>query len=218
MILGIFAESVLRRVAQELSLPSFVEVTVESDATLDLSSFDITQHAGVLLDGVADMRTLVDNREELQGRPKVCMGGRSATMKFSYPYTLARRAIVVTADLGARNLHLLRTHHWLSDRRNVTLVWLQSCAWVESETEDISGALEDVPPRLQLRQWDVNELAAHVEAADAEGLASMLRKSSVNGADFADLDFAGFVDDLGFTRFAAKKLLALRDAFSLDAS
>ena len=46
----------------------------------------------------------------------------------------------------------------------------------------------------------------------------MLRKSSVNGADFADLDFADFVDDLGLTRFAAKKLLALRDAFSLDAS
>ena len=212
---SIFAESVLRRVGKKLDVPSFLEVTVQSDDKLDLSSYDVTKHAGVLLDGVADMKILVDNREELQGRPKVCMGGRSTTMVYSYPYTLARRAIVVTADLGARNLHLLRTHHWLSDRRNVLLVWLQSKAWVENGDGEFENVPADLPPRLGLRHWKVDELAAHVEAADAEGLAAILKRNSVNGADFAALDFDGFVADLGFNRFAAKKLLALRDEFLL---
>ena len=54
-----------------------------------------------------------------------------------------------------------------------------------------------------------------MEAADAEGLAAILKRNSVNGADFAALDFDGFVADLGFNRFAAKKLLALRDEFLL---
>ena len=36
-------------------------------------------------------------------------------MMYAYPFTLARRAVVATMDLSARNLHLLRTDHWLSE-------------------------------------------------------------------------------------------------------
>ena len=58
-------------------------------------------------------------RETLQGRPKAIKGGRSATMKYAYTYTLCRRAVVATFDLAARNLHLFKVDHWLSDPRNV---------------------------------------------------------------------------------------------------
>ena len=45
---------------------------------------------------MGDALLLKENREALQGRPKLTKGGRSATMMYAYRYTLARRAVVVT--------------------------------------------------------------------------------------------------------------------------
>ena len=92
---------------------------MEDSTQLDLGDFDLSTHAGVLLDGVGDTLFLKRNREVLQGRPKVCKGGKSGTMMYAYPYTLCRRAVVATFDLSASNLELLQTDHWLSDSRNV---------------------------------------------------------------------------------------------------
>ena len=86
----------------------------------------------MLLDGVGDALLLKENREALQGRPKVTKGGRSATMMYAYLYTLARRAVVVTLDLSAQNLGALQKEHpvagtadhWLTDERNVIVLWL----------------------------------------------------------------------------------------------
>ena len=50
-------------------------------------------------------------------------------MKFAYTFTLCRRAVVVTCDLSARNLHLFKVYHWLSDPRNVVQLRLESPAW-----------------------------------------------------------------------------------------
>ena len=118
---SMLAANVLDKVAQALGMDggSFVEITVEDDNHIDFSDFDASVHSGVLLDGVSDVLLLKTNREALQGRPKMLKGARSATMKFSYPYSLARRAIVVTMDLSAENMHLLTSDDWLSDVRNV---------------------------------------------------------------------------------------------------
>ena len=59
------------------------------------------------------------HRESLQGRAKKCRGGKSATMMYSYVFTLCRRAVVVTLDLSAQNLHMFTKDHWLSDPLNV---------------------------------------------------------------------------------------------------
>ena len=123
--------------SQMCCLPSSIEVTVEDDTSLDLSEFRVDEHAGVLLDGFADVLTLKMNREVLQGRPKVCRRGRSTTMMYACPFALARRAVVAKMDLSARNLHLLRTDHWLSDGRSIVQVWLQHPAWV-SEGSDVN--------------------------------------------------------------------------------
>lgn len=119
------AAHVLERVAALLGLPErggdprYLEVTVENNVHLDLSDFDVRFHGGVLLDGVGDALILKANREALQGRAKVSKGAQSATMMYSYKYTLARRAVVATFDLSAANLDALTSDHWLQNPLNV---------------------------------------------------------------------------------------------------
>ena len=121
---------VLRRVGEALGLSKFLEVTVEDDGNLDLSELDVETDAGVLLDGVGDAAMLTRHREALQGRAKSTTGGRSATMLYAYPFTLASRAVVATFDLSAENLDLFNTHHWLKNPANVMVVHLTEPAWV----------------------------------------------------------------------------------------
>ena len=100
---GRLAADVLRRVGVQLGVRAYHEVTVEDDAHLDLSDFDVSEHAGVLLDGLGDAMLLHHHRETLQGRAKIQRGGWSSTMVYSYPFTLCRRAVVATMDLSASN-------------------------------------------------------------------------------------------------------------------
>jgi len=129
---SLLAATVLEQVGVQVGLPEYLEVTVENSGALDLSDLDVRRHAGVLLDGVGDALLLKENREALQGRPKLTKGGRSATMMYAYLYTLARRAVVVTLDLSAANLGaLMKDHpagvsdHWLTDERNLIVLWLE---------------------------------------------------------------------------------------------
>ena len=119
------ARDVLRKLAANLGVPGFLEVTVEEDTEPSLENFDHRMHSGVLFDGVADALFLHQHREVLQGQAKEEWGGRSATMKFAYPYTLCRRGVVATFDSSARNLDALATNHWLADNRNVR----ESSSW-----------------------------------------------------------------------------------------
>ena len=81
------------------------------------------------LPGIGDALFLKDNREALQGRPKVDKASRSSTMIYAVPFTFARRAVVVTLDLSADNLSAFETDHWLSDERNVLVLRLDEKAW-----------------------------------------------------------------------------------------
>lgn len=128
---SLLAASVLRRVGDRLGIKDFLEVTVEGQSDLDFSDFDHQIHSGVLLDGVGDTQTLQENREILQGRPKLAKGGQSATNIYSYPFCLANRAVVATFDLSAKNLEAFTTNHWLSESRNVIQLRLTEKAWVE---------------------------------------------------------------------------------------
>ena len=46
------------------------------------------------------------------GRAKQAKGAQSATMMYSYKYTLARRAVIATFDLSASHLEALASDHW----------------------------------------------------------------------------------------------------------
>ena len=207
--------NVLQRIGDQLGLRGYIEVTVEADDVLDFSEYDHRRHAGVLLDGVGDALTLWRQRETLQGRPKKCRGGRSATMMYSYPYTLARRAVVATMDLTARNLHLIATNHWLKDPRNVCCLWLQAPSWVQGQGV---GGLPLLSRTEIMQAKGVEEVAAYYEGQGAAGLAQVLQRNAVNGSDL--LGFEGsqqVARDLMVSPFAARKLVCIRDEFLSEA-
>ena len=126
---SLLAADVLRQVGELVGLKDFLEVTVQDNGSMDVSAFDVDKHAGILLDGVGDVQMLADNRETLQGRAKEDTGGKSATMMYSYIFTLCRRGVVATLDDAARNLEFFRTHHWLSHTENVIVLRLAAPAW-----------------------------------------------------------------------------------------
>ena len=138
---SVLAADVLRRVGLLVDAPGFLEITVEQNPNLDLADFDLREHSGVLLDGVGDALILKLNRESLQGRAKLCKGGQSATNMYAYKYTLARRAIVATFDLSAKNLDQFDQDHWLSCSLNVIVLKLTEKAYVEA----VQPILPEVP-------------------------------------------------------------------------
>ena len=209
---SLLAAHVLELVGHEHGLSGYAEITVEADETLDFSEFDISKDAGVLLDGVGDSLILKRNREVLQGRPKLCKGGKSSTMMYAYPYTLCRRAVVATLDTSAKNLHLFSTDPWLSDKRNCLVLQLTSSVWTALATPQ-QQHIPQMTPQEQMTAWTVAELAVFLTAADLQGPAEYLQKQGVNGADFAALTCDTLVTDLRCTPFAAQKLLLVRDGF-----
>ena len=131
-------------------------------------------------------------------------------MMYAYPYTLARRAVVATFDLSAKNLALFHTHHWLSKPSNVLVLRLTSPAWV---ADGIPGTPTE-PPAAEdaMRTWTVAEVAAWLESEDAVGLAEVCRRNAVRGVDVLSFATAEEVRaDLQVTPFAARRLIACRD-------
>jgi hypothetical protein len=132
-------------------------------------------------------------------------------MMYAYPFTLARRAVVATFDLSAKNLSWFRTHHWLSAPGNVVVLRLTSPAWVPSATDPP----HPTPPtvRAAMSSWTVEATAVWLESMDAAGPAAVFRANAVTGQDFLAFRCAGDLSsELRMTRFAAMKVLQLRDA------
>ena len=200
------AGQVLQKVAGVLGLPGFVEVTVEDDGHLDFSSFDVSKHAGVLLDGIGDAMLLKRNREALQGRPKQLRGGRSQTMRFAYPYTLARRAVVATMDMAADNIHMLTSDHWLANASNVLLLRLRALV-------PLGVGVGALSREEQLRGWTVAEVVSFLKANDLEGPSETIFTNGVRGSDFLDMPVEVFTQDLRLSAFAARRIVAARSAF-----
>ena len=208
---SMLAAAVLERLGKVLDMPSaeFLEITVEGDSHLDFSDFDVSRHSGVLLDGVSDTMLLKSHRETLQGRPKIVKGAKSATMKFSYPFTLARRGVVATMDLSADNMHLLQSDHWLSDPRNIIQLHLKRPAYdSEAEVSD-----NDMSALSRMQTWSVRNVVSFLKSADLEGPAAAFWTHGVNGIDFASIDEATLCDDLRLSRFTARKVLAARASY-----
>ena len=196
-------------------MPSFLEVTVEKDDVLDISEMDVRLHSGVLLDGVADSLTLKRNRECLQGRPKLCRGGRSATMIYSYPFTFCRRAVVATLDDSAENLELFYSDHWLANEKNCIVLRLTEPAW-QQPVSSVRPAADLVTPLARMRAWTAKGLRSFLESRDMVGPAGHLFAQAMNGEDFAELTETEFVHKVKVTPFAARKLARLREAFLSD--
>ena len=206
---SILAASVLAKLAEKHGLPGYLEITVEDDDHFDMSDLRVDKHAGVLLDGVGDAQVLKRQRETLQGRPKPIKGGRSATMVYSYTYTLCRRGVVATFDLSARNLHLFKTDHWLKDPRNVIQLHLSSPAWQTG----VAASSQMMSRTEQMRSWTVAETGRFLEEHDLTGPAELTRVRGVNGADLLRLSMHELSHDIRLAPFAARKVDATREEF-----
>ena len=130
-------------------------------------------------------------------------------MVYAYTYTLCRRAVVATCDLSARSLHLLKLDHWLADPRNVIQLHLTSPAW------QACADAHSAPPSHaeQMRSWTVAETARFLEGQDLAGPAEQTQRSGVNGADLLVLSRQQLRTDVLLTPWAARKVVAARDAF-----
>ena len=147
---------------------------------------------------------MMQHREALQGRPKKCRGGKSATMMYSYAFTLCRRAVIATMDLSAKSLHMLSTDHWLADIKNVMVLRLSESAW---ETAD-----EVVACTTPMAEWSVGDVASWLAGLGMAGPAAMLSAQGLSDADLLSFESASaFAHDLGTTPFVANKVLRLRD-------
>ena len=71
---SLLAAMIMRKIGERIGIPGFDEITVEGCDFLDFSNYDHRRHCGVVLDGVGDAYLLYQNREILQGRPKVGRG------------------------------------------------------------------------------------------------------------------------------------------------
>ena len=200
--------AILQRLATAMGLPGFLEITVEGDEELDLRDFRVSRGSGILLDGVGDVNALKQNREILQGRPKVVKGGRSATMIYSYNFTLCRRAVVATLDLSAANLHMLTTDHWMKNRKNVILLRLQGPAWAATHTPT-----ETVSPEAQMKGWGVKEVGDFLRGADLQGPASACEANGVDGRDLFAMEAITLREEVRLSPFAARKVVSARDVF-----
>ena len=207
---SMLAEHVLQRVAKLVDVPGHLEVTVEADEHIDLSDYHHERHSGVLLDGVGDVLFLKKNREMLQGRPKLCKGGKSATNVYAYPFTLCRRAIVVTMDMSVANVDLFETDHWLSNPKNVILVRLDAPAWEGGEAP--APATPPVDVRTEMTGWSAGDVMKFMAQQDLAGPARTLLASGVNGEDLMAMATKILTDELRLNSFAARKILAVRDA------
>ena len=146
----------------------------------------------------------------LQGRPKLCKSGRSSTMMYAYPFTLCRRAVVITMDMSAAHLDLLRTDHWLSDSKNVLVVRLTAPAW------ETGGELPQAPApsnRDAMAAWPVRDVVAFLSGKDLEGPANVFHANGVNGTDLLTMTINVMVQDLRLSSFAARKVASARDTF-----
>lgn len=208
------AFDVVRLVGEILGVLGVLEVTVEGISELDMSELDNRKHAGVILDGVGDALMLKQNREALQGRPKECRGGKSATMVYSYGFSLFKRAVVATFDLSAQNLALFEEDHWLSNEQNVIVLRLDAPAWIGGLPSTSSALAAPVPLSREdrMRQWSVLDVVKFCTEQDMLAAASMVKQNDVSGADFFKLSEEDCMD-MRATPFLAKKILRARDAY-----
>ena len=208
---SLLAADILDRVGAALGFNKFLEVTVEHDSFLDLTDLDVRVHSGILLDGIGDVKVLKDAREVLQGRAKMCKAGRSPTMRFASLYTLSRKAVTATFDLGAANLRMFKTDHWLSNPKNVIMLHLAVEAW--GAPIPPTEAAPPQRPEASMATWTADDVKDFVQSRDLSGPAAVLFASGVNGSDLLALDEDSLVKDVRLTPFAARKVLAARDGF-----
>ena len=115
----------------------------------------------------------------------------------------------MTMDFSAKNLHLFRTDHWLSNPMNCLVLRLTAPAWSVPGVASSSFASQETS-QDRLAACSASDLRALLESQDMRGPAAHLFAQSVNGADLLALTQEELVTEVRVTPFVAKKLLRAR--------
>ena len=131
-------------------------------------------------------------------------------MIYAYSSTLCRRAVVITMDMSAANLHLLDAVRWLSDPKNVLVVKLTAPAW---NSGDVFPPAHLLASRDVMTAWSVRDVVAFLVGQDLEGPASVLQANGVSGADLVTMTAETMSRELRLSPFAARKVVSARDTY-----
>ena len=102
---------------------------------------------------------------------------------------------------------MLKTDHWLSDRRNILHLVLHQQSWAGGT--GVSQETQNRPMSL----WTCTELLTFLTKEDVQGPASVLFANGVNGEDLRTMTETTLVQELRLSPFAARKILRARDVF-----
>ena len=136
-------------------------------------------------------------------------------MLYAYSFTLCRRAVIITMDMSAANLHLLDKDHWLSDPKNVQVVKLTGAAFNSGEEVFAEAPLRS--SRDIMTGWPVRDVVSFLEGNDLQGPASVFHANGVNGSDLLAMTTDTMVQELRLSSFAARKVADARDMCLQDA-
>ena len=92
----------------------------------------------------------------------------------------------------------MSSDHWLAEARNVVVLRLLDVALTREE---------------QLRRWTVAEVVSFLKAHDLEGPSETLFANGVRGVDLVDMSEAVLTHEFRLSGFAARRVLAARNAF-----
>ena len=91
-------------------------------------------------------------------------------------------------------------------------LWLTGPAWQGEPTASVAAELQD--EHATMEAWSVAQLSDFLEQEDLHGPAKHLRANGVRGADLLRMNIETLVADVGLTRFAAARVISVRDAFT----
>ena len=110
---------------------------------------------------------------------------------------------------------MLRTDHWLADRRNLIVLRLDGATWM-SPGDLVQNTIVQRPQPTradEMQGWREQDVVGFMEEADLHGPASVLFANGVDGRDLVNLDAHVLTTDFRMSSFAARKILQARDNF-----
>ncbi len=185
-------------------------------------------HDGVVLDDVRDLEFLNAFRHVFQGKynQEVSFSDGTAGGAMAYHRLMFRTPFVATCNFATENLGFLDSHDFIGKPENVFVLRLAGPPWETSggtaspPAAGVALPIATAPATSEgteanhMRAWSAQMVSDFFVQHGLPAAAKRLCQNDVDGADLLAFDAAALTADLGFSPFAARKVLATRDAFS----
>ena len=144
----------------------------------------------------------------------------------AYHRLMFRTPFVATCNFATENLGFLDSHDFIGKPENVFVLRLAGPPWETSggtaspPAAGVALPIATAPATSEgteanhMRAWSAQMVSDFFVQHGLPAAAKRLCQNDVDGADLLAFDAAALTADLGFSPFAARKVLATRDAFS----